>query len=746
MKINKIYLKNINSFKGEHRIDFSEKPLSVSGLFAIVGQTGAGKSTLLDAITLAIFNRIPRFEKQLSKNFVASTGSVLTRGERECAVEVEFSCKSGNFISKWRIEMNRNQNLNDYEMEIFDLKTQTLLPYKKGDIPAKNEELIGLTYDQFIKSILLSQGEFSKFLKSGKDDRGKLLEDITGTQIYRKLGKKAFEVAKEKTELLKQFRSNIAIEKCKLSSEENEQNWLTKKTEIDKLLKTLQENLATIKTKIELKNVISALENSIQEKVNKQKFAKEALQNFELNESNQLQNHDKAEPFQRQILTLQNQENELANLKNRLVKEEEITSKNEVLLKDCFSKLKNLVKSKEEITVENALIFLQNFREKHHLLNKNKSELEGQKRSNENQINEVIQKLAIHVLTINSKELSEESLEKIKVFGIENKKTLQEALNAADIQEIEQIQGKRDKLTLEYRNFNELKRCIIEYTRLADEKKNEEFQLKEQQELVNKITPEFKKKQLQRPLIEEKIKVLEIEKSRLSDAYNFEKNRQLLLKKDEPCPLCGSLEHPYLNHYANNYVEIDLALAASKEEEKELVSAINNLKVKIDFSTQIITKTTEKLAFLKTDIDKIFEEITVIKNNLEIEKVGNKESIDNQLRTIENVQNLLNGLEKKAQKLKDLQFLYQLGKNTFTLQQDYNKIFKESNDLYSGNNFERDCNEIQTNFSTFHLTIQSSKRAILSLKEETVPKEQTFISEKKRLRKQNKTKWLWQYY
>ena len=71
MKILKIYIKNINSLKGEHTIDFTVSPLLQSGLYAIVGQTGAGKSTILDCITLALFNQVPRFETKLSKDFLA---------------------------------------------------------------------------------------------------------------------------------------------------------------------------------------------------------------------------------------------------------------------------------------------------------------------------------------------------------------------------------------------------------------------------------------------------------------------------------------------------------------------------------------------------------------------------------------------------------------------------------------------------------------------------------------------------
>ena len=108
MKINKIYLKNINSFKGEHTIDFTLNPLTGAGLFAIVGPTGAGKSTLLDAITLALYNRVPRFDKKISKDLVGAGGSILTRGEKECCVEVEYVSKSATYISKWWININRN--------------------------------------------------------------------------------------------------------------------------------------------------------------------------------------------------------------------------------------------------------------------------------------------------------------------------------------------------------------------------------------------------------------------------------------------------------------------------------------------------------------------------------------------------------------------------------------------------------------------------------------------------------------
>ncbi|MDZ7847101.1 MAG: AAA family ATPase [Owenweeksia sp.] len=192
MKIRKVKLENINSLRGEHEVDFTENPLKDSRLFAITGPTGSGKSTILDVIALALFNRVPRLGK-VSKNFVTQSGALLTRNTDSAFASVEYECAKGVFRSSWSISVNRNGNLRDYEMELSDASSWEILDLKKSDVPAKNEELIGLNYDQFVKSIMLAQGEFAQFLKVNKSERGELLEKITGTGIYRKLGQKAFE-------------------------------------------------------------------------------------------------------------------------------------------------------------------------------------------------------------------------------------------------------------------------------------------------------------------------------------------------------------------------------------------------------------------------------------------------------------------------------------------------------------------------------------------------------------------------
>ena len=50
-------LKGINSYREEQVIDF--ETLTSQGLFGIFGPTGSGKSTILDAMTLALYAKLP---------------------------------------------------------------------------------------------------------------------------------------------------------------------------------------------------------------------------------------------------------------------------------------------------------------------------------------------------------------------------------------------------------------------------------------------------------------------------------------------------------------------------------------------------------------------------------------------------------------------------------------------------------------------------------------------------------------
>jgi DNA repair protein SbcC/Rad50 len=733
MKIKKIYLKNINSFKGEHRIDFSENPLASAGLFAIVGPTGAGKSTILDAITLALFNRIPRFDKLISKNSVASNGSILTKGERECAVELTFSCKSGDFISKWSIEMNRNGNYNDYGMEIIDQRTQTPLPIKKSEVPDKNKELIGLSYDQFIKSILLSQGEFAKFLKSGKDERGQLLEDITGTQIYRKLGKKAFEMAKEKGQILKDLRTNITTETRKLESAETEKNWQERKLEIEDFIKKSEANLGVFKTKIDLKNTISSLAKSIDLKAQSLVLEQLKFEKFTQNQAHSLENHEKAEPFQTAIVELTNQKKEIVALQNRLQQEAINLKNSQENLESFIQKIANLTVEEGEVSEENALQLLQTLRTKITELEKQKNELEGTKKANEAQIQNLLKNIQDKSLNLDVLKLSDEAILQIEALGQEQKLSIANDFLLVEMKNLEEIASQKQVFSEKYGLLNDLKQKVGQYILNSSDEKKLNEQIKTQQNSIELEKPNLEKIQLVIFELEQKIKQLEVDKERLGQSYNFEKDRQTLLKKDEACPLCGSLEHPFLSHYANNYVEIDQALNTAKNEEKLQQNTFNALNTKLISAENLLQNLKQQSQILSQNNALIKDEIETIKLSLKIEKVGNVEQISAQIKTIENQQNVLNGIEQKNEKLKQLNELNQVCKTTKGLQNQYFLLENDLKKYFDGSNFDSVYTDLQTGFLTNQNAILSTQKSIISLEDELKPKELNFETEKNSL-------------
>lgn len=215
MKILSIRLNNLNSLKGEYQISFEESPLKDSGLFLITGNTGAGKSTILDAITLALFGLVPRFEDM---NINKKENQILTHGSKSCYAEVEFESMGKVYRSKWSLRKTRTGSFSESKREIAELSPDRLnskiLATKKKKVDALVEELLGgLDFKRFTRSVLLAQGEFAQFLK-GTKDRSTILERITNSDRYSKISIAAFERHKEaqlELEKLREQNSNIQL-------------------------------------------------------------------------------------------------------------------------------------------------------------------------------------------------------------------------------------------------------------------------------------------------------------------------------------------------------------------------------------------------------------------------------------------------------------------------------------------------------------------------------------------------------
>ena len=251
MKILAIRGKNLASLAGEFVVDFQQEPLASSGLFAISGPTGAGKSTLLDALCLALFDDTPRLIRASGKGVglpdvgdktitPQDTRNLLRRGTAEAYAQVDFVGNDGlAYQAKWSVRRAGGKASGSLQKTTMSLHTlphlQAISGSKISEVKADIVQRIGLSFDQFTRAVLLAQNEFSTFLKADDNERGALLETLTGSSIYSEISKRAFQREKQEDNTLQRLKERLAEHQPKSAEarRELEQQHIAAQTLID---------------------------------------------------------------------------------------------------------------------------------------------------------------------------------------------------------------------------------------------------------------------------------------------------------------------------------------------------------------------------------------------------------------------------------------------------------------------------------------------------------------------------------
>lgn len=236
MKIIRIAGYNIASLAEPFELDFTRPPLSETDIFAITGPTGAGKSTLFDVICLALYDKSPRLAgDERNDSYLDEDGNemnsrdaraLMHRGAAECLAEVSFVVAGKSYTARRKVRRARNNPRGRMQQSehtlIYDESGETFKG-KKKEILERIKDIIGLSFDQFTRAVMLAQGDFASFLRARDDQKSDILMHITGKEIYKTISKQIFERHKEKRNalvLLKEksqladFPSSEALQQC----------------------------------------------------------------------------------------------------------------------------------------------------------------------------------------------------------------------------------------------------------------------------------------------------------------------------------------------------------------------------------------------------------------------------------------------------------------------------------------------------------------------------------------------------
>ncbi|MDA3850140.1 MAG: AAA family ATPase [Spirochaetaceae bacterium] len=550
MRILKLRFANLNSIYGEWEVDFSCREFRDQGIFAITGPTGSGKSTLLDALCLALYGRTPRL-----KNISASTNHIMSRGTGECFSELSFETPAGRYRCFWQQHRSRKKaqgNLRDSRHEISELDTGKILEEKKREVALRVIEITGMDFERFTRSMLLAQGGFAAFLQAAAQERAPILEQITGMDIYSQISKEVHQRYRQEQEKLDIL--SLGLDAQELLTQEQ---W----DSLEKEKKLLQEMLTSLKKQLQQRVEQNSLEEQLVQLETRQKQLEIQMDILEKNRSRvkklkeditrgdlwfklepqwlelekldqQLKNRkEEISLRQKQLKATQNQaegEADTLNLSRRELSTMEeqlsdlqilrrkldpldavISEKNRQLLQivedltgrnqSCQSLTENLLKLEiEQKKLQHNIHLAEDYQHSH----KNQAELSQEYSRLQEQIKQQDQRL-LQLKTL------EEQLKENQFKSNRAKETLQTA--EKEYQGIEKI---LEGLQIKQRELDDLEKDLLQ-GKLLRELRSRKEHLQKEQWLLQKI-------------------------------QNLEEQRESLVA-GEPCPLCGSTDHPYSN-------------------------------------------------------------------------------------------------------------------------------------------------------------------------------------------------------
>ena len=520
MKILAIRGRNLASLEGDFEIDFTVEPLLSAGIFAISGPTGAGKSTLLDTMCLALFARTPRTDQAKENNVKLQDVSneqlsqsdprfLLRRGTSSGFAEVDFMALNGHrYRTRWSVARARdkeNGRLQNPRLALYNLDKEEEEQGTRSDLQARIIDLIGLTFEQFTRSVLLAQNDFSTFLKAEQGEKASLLEKLTGTELYSAISRQIFERnarAKEAFDLIQ-----TRIQGIELLTDEEENDLRTRLAGTEKELQRVEKAKAEQQA---LQEAVRSIEQQITIRQRQQKEAADKL--VHATELLTVARHE----YEKGVEEQQQSEARFKSLQQEILQARKLDIQLDTAIRDLShseQQLKNVMLRKEEAEKKYQAAVLRRRQGAEEIARLTAWRERYKKKE---RIAEQLSALLLHLDAASATRSGMEAA----VRSIETLRQEMAALNK-QLSDLQQTSANKQQA---------LKRAEADYRNLEEELKAVDAPALDKQ--IEKLRQEREQ--------------LLIEQARLEASGNI-KDLRGRLQDGQPCPVCGSTHHPFAN-------------------------------------------------------------------------------------------------------------------------------------------------------------------------------------------------------
>ncbi|RHQ96549.1 AAA family ATPase [Peptoclostridium sp. AF21-18] len=624
----KLEIKGLNSYVNKQTIDFEK--LTERGLFGIFGKTGSGKSTILDAITLSLYGSIARNTKEYINSL-----------SEKAEISYEFEIGSRRYVVDRHIIRSKAGGIKTSYARVIEKLgdgSENVLADKVNEVNETIIKIIGLTANDFTKSVVLPQDKFNDFLKLGGIDRRNMLERIFNLEKY---GKKLIENVRHRKNKTKTHVDMLQVSLSHYEEVTDEKyDEMIKKLEIDKEDSRVKNRL--YKEKVEKYDI----DKIIYENQKRYNEAKELLKVYEdkkeeieekRKKMSRAENANMIDPYIDNVEKLRKQFEDSKNQLKIIEEEIRLIKKDLEISRGKFAEIERKKDdtiprlSEDKVKFERAINLLEETNKLSERLTRLKVEGEkleskkkellkniediksqqnlyaGKIKDSENRLYEInvpaafrqnIEKGYSHIKELNEvkKELekSEIDLQKCEAEYSENNIALK--LVGRDRDSVkERIEEVENRINIMIKNSPLTAEEITKKTEYVTEMKSELKTLKQLEEERDNLQNELndcleKRHRVSREISTSEDRLSKVRKDMETAKKNIEEFRYLNrvsdirkeLQDGKPCPVCGSLDHMRTDstNYDDRIEYYEGILNKEKANEREEIERLDSLKIK----------------------------------------------------------------------------------------------------------------------------------------------------------------------